>query len=283
MHILVWSCTAKHRQEWCWWVCVNKHALSRNIFLWAYPAAESTPESLMPRVSHTSCPVPMPEKNREGPFNDWALLNVPLGSLGRVLSKQAAERGSLWSARADRPGAALLPACRRQRDPPCRHRAAPRGTERARASPSPAPPFPSACISSRGPTGSMRVSLSVLSLLVALVGASSFVFLVVAIATDFWYIIDASRLETAANGTAALSSHSGLWRTCRREWGGGGRRGGPGPRRADAVLSAVRSRGPPAPPGLSLHPRRTPDAWLLLLGKGARAERIFCSRKVVRH
>ncbi|XP_072205234.1 transmembrane protein 114 isoform X2 [Excalfactoria chinensis] len=61
----------------------------------------------------------------------------------------------------------------------------------------------------------MRVSLSVLSLLVALVGASSFVFLVVAIATDFWYIIDASRLETAANGTAALSSHSGLWRTCR--------------------------------------------------------------------
>lgn len=73
----------------------------------------------------------MPEKNREGPFNDWALLNVPLGSLGRVLSKQAAERGSLWSARADRPGAALLPACRRQRDPPCRHGAAPRGTERA--------------------------------------------------------------------------------------------------------------------------------------------------------
>ncbi|POI29825.1 hypothetical protein CIB84_006425 [Bambusicola thoracicus] len=61
----------------------------------------------------------------------------------------------------------------------------------------------------------MRVSLSVLSLLVALVGASSFVFLVVAIATDFWYIIDASRLETAANGTATLSSHSGLWRTCR--------------------------------------------------------------------
>lgn len=136
---------------------------------------------------------------------------------------------------------------------------APSGTDRARASPPPAPPFPSACISSRGPAGSMRVSLSVLSLLVALVGASSFIFLVVAIATDFWYIIDASRLETAANGTAALSSHSGLWRTCRREWGGGGRWEGV-PYRAVAVLSAVRSRGPPAPPGLSLHPRRTPNA-----------------------
>uniref|UniRef100_A0A8B9FM86 Transmembrane protein 114 n=1 Tax=Amazona collaria TaxID=241587 RepID=A0A8B9FM86_9PSIT len=56
-----------------------------------------------------------------------------------------------------------------------------------------------------------------LSLLLALVGASSFVFLVVAIATDFWYIIDASKLETSRNGTDALSSHSGLWRTCRGE------------------------------------------------------------------
>ncbi|XP_061214279.1 transmembrane protein 114 isoform X3 [Neopsephotus bourkii] len=61
----------------------------------------------------------------------------------------------------------------------------------------------------------MKLSLGRLSLLVALVGASSFVFLVVAIATDFWYIIDASKLETSRNGTDALSSHSGLWRTCR--------------------------------------------------------------------
>ncbi|XP_062495374.1 transmembrane protein 114 isoform X2 [Pezoporus occidentalis] len=61
----------------------------------------------------------------------------------------------------------------------------------------------------------MKLSLGRLSLLVALVGASSFVLLVVAIATDFWYIIDASKLETSLNGTDALSSHSGLWRTCR--------------------------------------------------------------------
>ncbi|KAM9222735.1 LOW QUALITY PROTEIN: transmembrane protein 114 [Leptosomus discolor] len=61
----------------------------------------------------------------------------------------------------------------------------------------------------------MKVNLGVLSLFVALVGVSSFVFLVVAIATDFWYIIDASKLETSRNGTDALSSHSGLWRTCR--------------------------------------------------------------------
>ncbi|XP_050762161.1 transmembrane protein 114 [Gymnogyps californianus] len=61
----------------------------------------------------------------------------------------------------------------------------------------------------------MKVNLGVLSLFVALVGVSSFIFLVVAIATDFWYIIDASKLETSRNGTDALSSHSGLWRTCR--------------------------------------------------------------------
>ncbi|XP_062444040.1 transmembrane protein 114 isoform X1 [Rhea pennata] len=61
----------------------------------------------------------------------------------------------------------------------------------------------------------MKVNLSVLSLFVALVGISSFIFLVVAIGTDFWYIIDASKLEKSLNGTDALSSHSGLWRTCR--------------------------------------------------------------------
>ncbi|XP_068062818.1 transmembrane protein 114 isoform X2 [Anomalospiza imberbis] len=61
----------------------------------------------------------------------------------------------------------------------------------------------------------MRVNLGALSLFVALVGLLSFIFLVVAIATDFWYIIDASKLEASRNGTDALSSHSGLWRTCR--------------------------------------------------------------------
>uniref|UniRef100_A0A8C3R649 Transmembrane protein 114 n=1 Tax=Cyanoderma ruficeps TaxID=181631 RepID=A0A8C3R649_9PASS len=67
----------------------------------------------------------------------------------------------------------------------------------------------------------MRVNLGALSLFVALVGLSSFIFLVVAIATDFWYIIDASKLEASRNGTDALSSHSGLWRTCRGECGPG--------------------------------------------------------------
>ncbi|NWV58337.1 TM114 protein, partial [Daphoenositta chrysoptera] len=47
----------------------------------------------------------------------------------------------------------------------------------------------------------MRVNLGALSLFVALVGLSSFIFLVVAIATDFWYIIDASKLEDAATGS----------------------------------------------------------------------------------
>ncbi|KAJ7408259.1 hypothetical protein BTVI_60372 [Pitangus sulphuratus] len=61
----------------------------------------------------------------------------------------------------------------------------------------------------------MRANLGALSLFVTLVGLSSFVFLVVAIATDFWYIIDASKLEASRNGSDALSSHSGLWRTCR--------------------------------------------------------------------
>ncbi|NWS68123.1 TM114 protein, partial [Crotophaga sulcirostris] len=61
----------------------------------------------------------------------------------------------------------------------------------------------------------MKAHWGVLSLGVALVGLSSFVSLVVAIATDFWYIIDASRLESSRNGSGALSSHSGLWRSCR--------------------------------------------------------------------
>lgn len=89
----------------------------------------------------------------------------------------------------------------------------------------------------------MRVNLGALSLFVALVGLSSFIFLVVAIATDFWYIIDASKLEASRNGTDALSSHSGLWRTCRGECAGTGaaQRSGCG----DAGLGAG-MRGPAA-------------------------------------
>ncbi|KAK1162977.1 transmembrane protein 114 [Acipenser oxyrinchus oxyrinchus] len=58
----------------------------------------------------------------------------------------------------------------------------------------------------------MKLTLSALAIFVALVGVLSFVFLVVAIGTDFWYIIDASKWEHGAS--THLSSHSGLWRTC---------------------------------------------------------------------
>ncbi|XP_019521673.1 PREDICTED: transmembrane protein 114, partial [Hipposideros armiger] len=73
----------------------------------------------------------------------------------------------------------------------------------------------------------MRVSLSALAGAAALAGALSFVLLAVAIGTDFWYIIDTERLERGGLGAQdsvgganrselePLSSHSGLWRTCR--------------------------------------------------------------------
>lgn len=60
----------------------------------------------------------------------------------------------------------------------------------------------------------MKLTLGVLSLFVALMGILSFSFLVVAIGTDFWYLIDASKLEKLSNRSDSLSSHSGLWRTC---------------------------------------------------------------------
>ncbi|XP_053132913.1 transmembrane protein 114 [Hemicordylus capensis] len=60
----------------------------------------------------------------------------------------------------------------------------------------------------------MKVTLNVVALLAALVGILSFVFLVAAISTDFWYLIDASELEKTSNRTESMSSHSGLWRTC---------------------------------------------------------------------
>lgn len=73
----------------------------------------------------------------------------------------------------------------------------------------------------------MRVSLSALAGAAALAGALSFGLLAVAIGTDFWYIIDTERLERGGLGAQGrvgganrsepepLSSHSGLWRTCR--------------------------------------------------------------------
>ncbi|XP_078096002.1 transmembrane protein 114 [Mustelus asterias] len=61
----------------------------------------------------------------------------------------------------------------------------------------------------------MKLTFGMLSVSVVLTGAMSFVFLVVAIGTDFWYIIDASKLETFSNFSHQLSSHSGLWRTCK--------------------------------------------------------------------
>ncbi|XP_045639765.1 transmembrane protein 114 [Ursus americanus] len=73
----------------------------------------------------------------------------------------------------------------------------------------------------------MRVHLGMLASAAALTGALSFVLLAAAIGTDFWYIIDTERLERGGPGARGrvgpanrsqlepLSSHSGLWRTCR--------------------------------------------------------------------
>ncbi|XP_036593302.1 transmembrane protein 114 isoform X2 [Trichosurus vulpecula] len=78
----------------------------------------------------------------------------------------------------------------------------------------------------------MRVRLGALAGAAALSGALSFVLLAAAIGTDFWYIIDTARLEQRGPGAGGardsgnaggfnesqlepLSSHSGLWRTCR--------------------------------------------------------------------
>ncbi|XP_064150984.1 transmembrane protein 114 isoform X1 [Loxodonta africana] len=73
----------------------------------------------------------------------------------------------------------------------------------------------------------MRVHLGALAGAAALTGALSFVLLAAAIGTDFWYIIDTEQLELSSPGSRdlegaanrsqpePLSSHSGLWRTCR--------------------------------------------------------------------
>ncbi|XP_058261051.1 transmembrane protein 114 [Hemibagrus wyckioides] len=58
----------------------------------------------------------------------------------------------------------------------------------------------------------MKLTLSRLAAFLASFGLLSFVCLIVAIGSDFWYIIDTSKRES--NTSASLSSHSGLWRTC---------------------------------------------------------------------
>lgn len=87
----------------------------------------------------------------------------------------------------------------------------------------------------------MRVPLGALAGAAALAGALSFVLLATAIGTDFWYIIDTQRLESARPGAQdgewganrsqlePLSSHSGLWRTCRGKGPMGTRPGLPAP------------------------------------------------------
>ncbi|XP_024615588.1 transmembrane protein 114 isoform X1 [Neophocaena asiaeorientalis asiaeorientalis] len=73
----------------------------------------------------------------------------------------------------------------------------------------------------------MRVHLAALAGAASLSGALSFVLLAAAMGTDFWYIIDTERLQRSGPGARdpagasnrsqlePLSSHSGLWRTCR--------------------------------------------------------------------
>lgn len=84
----------------------------------------------------------------------------------------------------------------------------------------------------------MRVPLGALAGAAALAGVLSFVLLAAAIGTDFWYIIDTERLERGGLGSQdragganrsqpePLSSHSGLWRTCRGKGPAGTRAGG---------------------------------------------------------
>ncbi|ETE66615.1 Transmembrane protein, partial [Ophiophagus hannah] len=60
----------------------------------------------------------------------------------------------------------------------------------------------------------MKVTLNRVSVFAVLTAVLSFTFLVAALATDFWYQIDASGLEELTNHTSSLKSHRGLWRTC---------------------------------------------------------------------
>lgn len=106
----------------------------------------------------------------------------------------------------------------------------------------------------RGRGSAMRVHLGALAGAAALTGALSFVLLAAAIGTDFWYIIDTERLERGGPGARGpagaanrsqlepLSSHSGLWRTCR----GKGAPGEPG-RWPDLLLGAHSALKPRSP------------------------------------
>lgn len=75
----------------------------------------------------------------------------------------------------------------------------------------------------------MGAPLGALAGAAALSGALSFALLAAAIGTDFWYIIDTERWEQAGGAGRGppepLSSHSGLWRTCRGERPAGTRPG----------------------------------------------------------
>lgn len=147
----------------------------------------------------------------------------------------------------------------------------------------------------------MRVHLRALAGAAALTGALSFVLLAAAIGTDFWYIIDTERLERGGPGARGpagaanrsqlepLSSHSGLWRTCR----GKGAPGEPG-RWSDLLLGTHWALKPRSPrnarsgagrevargPGAAIAPLRgarlsppllrapTPPGWDIQAGRG---------------
>lgn len=59
------------------------------------------------------------------------------------------------------------------------------------------------------------MTLGTVCVTAGLTGLLSFVFLTVAIATDYWYIIDVSDSGyDYGKGWEDLNSHSGLWRIC---------------------------------------------------------------------
>ncbi|XP_063049370.1 transmembrane protein 114 [Engraulis encrasicolus] len=68
---------------------------------------------------------------------------------------------------------------------------------------------------SRGQRLATRLSLRCLSRFMVVLGLLSFVCLLVAIGTDYWYIINVS--EHSHNFSASQSSHTGLWRVCHYE------------------------------------------------------------------
>ncbi|XP_038633578.1 transmembrane protein 235-like isoform X2 [Scyliorhinus canicula] len=60
-----------------------------------------------------------------------------------------------------------------------------------------------------------RMTVGIVCLTAGLTGLSSFVFLTVAIGTDYWYVIDVSNSRyNYGEDWEDLNSHSGLWRIC---------------------------------------------------------------------